>query len=287
MSHSTNKNHHLLFISSALAFFLLSLLIAVGPAFVMDRSAKRFAEDRKMTPEEARGFKIYVRENCAVCHTQQVRPLEMDSEFGRPSLPSDYAGIRPLSTWVMTPNVLGTARIGPDLSNVGEHRQNEMWNYIHLYQPRAVVKESVMPAFTWLFSAVDKIDSADIVITIPEEFKPAGKAIVPTQEARDLIAYLGYLKQKSAESHKEKPMKMGTDKPGGKLISRIYNTKQIEAQHHNHESFTTHDFSNFEFVIISISILIVVLAFVFLIKTLFWVNEHHREHIKHKILDHK
>jgi len=283
----SNKNHHLLFISSFLAFFILSMLIAVGPAIVMDQGTKPLVGEQKMTTEQSRGFNIYVRENCAVCHTQQVRPLKMDSVFGRPSTPSDYAGIKPLSAWIMAPNVLGTARIGPDLANVGERRNNDMWNYLHLYEPRAVVKESIMPSFKWLFKAVEKVDSTDIVVTVPEQFKTQGRTIVATQEALDLVAYLNYLNQHPLKEHEPGQSTIKTEYSGAKIISGIYDIKNSNLDKQVSRDFQNHQITVFEYVIISISILVVLLAFVFLIKTLFWPGEKQESHIKHKVLKHE
>ena len=49
------------------------------------------------------------------------------------------------------PAVLGSERTGPDLSNVGARQASEVWQYLHLYNPRSVVEGSIMPAFPWLF----------------------------------------------------------------------------------------------------------------------------------------
>ena len=193
MSQSNKTNHHLIIIISTAIFIFLSLLIAVGPAYVMDRGTMDSDIKNAMTAKQRRGFEVYVRENCAVCHSQQVRPLSMDSVFGRASQPLDYADIRPISTWIMTPNVLGTARLGPDLANVGRLRSNDMWNYIHLYNPRIVVKESIMPSYSWLFDSTSELEEEHTIVTIPESYKTSGEYIIPTQEGDDLIAYLQYL----------------------------------------------------------------------------------------------
>jgi cytochrome c oxidase cbb3-type subunit 2 len=48
------------------------------------------------------------------------------------------------------PHFFGTRRIGPDLAREGLLR-NDDWHIAHLWDPRTVVKGSVMPAFPWLF----------------------------------------------------------------------------------------------------------------------------------------
>ena len=183
MNLNFNTNHKLLFISVFLGFFILSMLIAVGPASVMEYNIKPLLESDEMNPQQKRGFQVYIGENCAVCHTQQVRPLKMDDRFGRASVPNDFAAMKPSSAWMMTPNILGTARIGPDLSNVGERRGNEMWNYLHLYNPRSVVEESIMPSYHWLFDEVDEISEENIVVPVPKEYNRGDKTIVVGQDA--------------------------------------------------------------------------------------------------------
>ena len=83
-----------------------------------------------------RGRDIYVGEGCSYCHTQQVRPLARDRVFGRPSTAGDYA--------YDTPELLGTERNGPDLSNIGARQPSDVWQEIHLYEPRALVAGSIM-----------------------------------------------------------------------------------------------------------------------------------------------
>jgi cytochrome c oxidase cbb3-type subunit 2 len=99
-----------------------------------------------LTPLQAQGREVYVANGCSYCHTQQVRPLPQDKVFGRPSAPGDFA--------YQTPALLGSGRTGPDLTNIGERQPSAVWQFIHLYNPRAVVPESIMPAFEWMFQVV-------------------------------------------------------------------------------------------------------------------------------------
>ncbi|HXF35490.1 MAG TPA: cbb3-type cytochrome c oxidase subunit II [Candidatus Acidoferrales bacterium] len=134
-----------------------------------------------------RGRDVYVAEGCSYCHTQQVRPLAQDRVFGRPSTGGDYA--------YATPELLGSERNGPDLSNIGARQPSDVWQEIHLYQPRALVAGSIMPAYKWLFTLKDRADPADVVVSVPPAYAPAGKVVVATQGALDLVAYLKSLKQ--------------------------------------------------------------------------------------------
>ena len=53
----------------------------------------------------------------------------------------------------------GSLRAGPDLSNVGVRDPDLNWQLVHLYAPPAVVKNSAMPPFRFLFE-VRKIGDA-------------------------------------------------------------------------------------------------------------------------------
>jgi cytochrome c oxidase cbb3-type subunit 2 len=67
---------------------------------------------------QARGAAIYVRENCMACHTQQVRVVE--SEIGMIAQPGDIgAAVGPQRYRGQNPAVLGSRRVGPDLTHVG------------------------------------------------------------------------------------------------------------------------------------------------------------------------
>jgi cytochrome c oxidase cbb3-type subunit 2/cytochrome c oxidase cbb3-type subunit I/II len=66
------------------------------------------------------------------------------------------------------PQLWGTRRIGPDLSREFNLHPRD-WQLTHLYNPRLVVRDSVMPPYPWLFN---------------------GSANQPTQEGLDVLAYL-------------------------------------------------------------------------------------------------
>jgi cytochrome c oxidase cbb3-type subunit 2 len=140
-----------------------------------------------LTAQQERGRDLYVGEGCAYCHTQQVRPLKQDLVFGRPSIAGDYA--------YATPELLGSERNGPDLSNIGSRQPSAVWQYIHLYEPRSLVANSIMPAYPWLYQVKVHADSQDIVVVVPSGYAPAGQVVIATQQAQDLVAYLKSLKQ--------------------------------------------------------------------------------------------
>lgn len=194
-----HKEHKNLVLTSGLVFIALSIMIAVLPAFQM-QEVEPIPGQKPLTAQEQRGLRVYVSENCMACHTQQVRNIEMDKVWGdRPSIPSDYVYSKErLDIWRQSPSLLGSERTGPDLTTIGKRQPSEDWHLLHLYNPRAVVAESVMPSYPWLFRVKDStlIRPEDKVVAVPKEFfdRP-GKKIVATEDALWLVDYLKSLKQ--------------------------------------------------------------------------------------------
>ncbi len=182
---SLHDDHRALVGVAAFGFLWLSLLIAVLPAY---EAQKTPAIDRTaVTDDVARGRALYLKEGCAVCHTQFVRELAMDAPYGRGSVAGDFAA--------EDPPLLGTQRTGPDLANVGIRQPSETWNLIHLYNPRAVVPASVMPAYPWYFDTKVAPGPDDVVVPVPEAFKPQGTSVVASSDTIALVRYLQSLAQ--------------------------------------------------------------------------------------------
>lgn len=191
-----HKNHRLLFGTVLGLFAALSTIIAIGPALWVQANNETLPGSRPLTDQEARGLQVYLSEGCVYCHTQQVRPLAQDtSRYGRASAPGDYARLAPRDFWRQTPSVLGTERTGPDLSSIGDRQPSAVWHHIHLYQPRAVVAESMMPSFPWLYEVRDVAADDDVVVPVPAAHAPDEGVVVAGPRARALVAYLLALKQ--------------------------------------------------------------------------------------------
>jgi cytochrome c oxidase cbb3-type subunit 2 len=179
--------------ASFVIYALLAFVMGVIPGIVLS--------DTKPTPgisplsgPAARGRDVYVSEGCSYCHTQQVRPLAQDLVFGRPSVRGDYA--------YATPQLLGTERTGPDLTNIGSIQPSAVWNYIHLYEPRALVSASIMPAYPWFFTVKAHADQGDVTVPVPPGYAPANSVVVAGRDAIDLVVYLQSLKQPQLGSAK-------------------------------------------------------------------------------------
>jgi cytochrome c oxidase cbb3-type subunit 2 len=89
------------------------------------------------------------------------------------------------------PVQLGSIRVGPDLANVGL-RYDPNWQLVHLYAPKSESKTSTMPPYRYLFT-VQKIGatpSPDALQLPADAAPPAGEEVVPTEDAKNLAAYL-------------------------------------------------------------------------------------------------
>ncbi|CAM4093500.1 cytochrome c [Gillisia hiemivivida] len=194
-----HKDHKNLVLTAGAVFIALSIVVAILPAFQMQET-EPIPNEKPLTDNERKGLHVYVTENCMACHTQQVRNIAMDNVWGdRPSIPSDYFySKKRLDLWRQSPSVLGSERTGPDLTSIGERQPSEDWHLLHLYNPRAVVSESVMPSYPWLFEEVDSVSlqKDDKIVAVPKEFlnKP-GKKIIASEEALQLVDYLKSLQQ--------------------------------------------------------------------------------------------
>jgi cbb3-type cytochrome c oxidase subunit II len=175
-----------IFGTSASVYLALSVAMGVLPGVWLSQTPPGPGV-APLTKEQAAGRDVYVTEGCSYCHTQQVRPLSTDMVFGRPAAPGDFA--------YQTPELLGSERTGPDLTNIGVRQPSAVWQFLHLYQPRSVVPQSIMPAFPWLFRVVDKAPAGVAAVPLPKEFAPSHGVVVPTEKAEALLAYLVSLKQ--------------------------------------------------------------------------------------------
>ena len=184
-------NVRVLILSAAGIYAFLAIMMGVIPGTVLSKTPAGPGVV-PLDAAAARGREVYIGEGCSYCHTQQVRPLAQDHVWGRPSVGGDYA--------FSTPQLLGSERTGPDLSNIGARQPSDVWQSIHLYEPRALVHASIMPAYPWMFVAKDRASPGDVVVNVPPEYAPQGKVIVATREEQDLVAYLKSLKQSTIPS---------------------------------------------------------------------------------------
>jgi cytochrome c oxidase cbb3-type subunit II len=190
-------NHKKLFSTATLFFIGLTILVAIIPALNNQKNNALLPNAEPLSELGIKGKAVYIANGCVGCHTQQVRNVDMDKVWGeRPSIAADYAGIHRTDFWRNTATLMGTERTGPDLTNIGNRQPSIDWNLVHLYNPRIVVKESVMPAYPWMFSVKKEPSKADVIVSVPAEYLGGKQGkLVANKEALYLVAYLQSLKQ--------------------------------------------------------------------------------------------
>ena len=98
------------------------------------------------------GKEVYKKDNCIACHSQLIRPFKSETDrYGQYSLSGEYAYDRPF-LW-------GSKRTGPDLHRVGNYRTTD-WHENHMWDPKSVVPQSIMPAYKHQFSNIADIETA-------------------------------------------------------------------------------------------------------------------------------
>lgn len=134
-----------------LMIILIVLTISIGglvqivPLFFMHSTTEPVEGLEPYSALRLTGRDVYVREGCYLCHSQMIRPFRAETErYGHYSLAGEFVYDRPFQ-W-------GSKRTGPDLHRVGG-RYSDEWHREHLMDPRALVKESVMPGYPWLEDA--------------------------------------------------------------------------------------------------------------------------------------
>ena len=142
------KHHNKLEKNSIFMLILVILVVSIGgiveivPLFRKEVTIEPVSGVRPYTPLELVGYNIYIREGCYTCHSQQIRPLRDEVErYGHYSLAAESMYDHPFQ-W-------GSKRTGPDLARVGG-KYSDDWQVQHLVDPRSLVPESIMPAYSHL-----------------------------------------------------------------------------------------------------------------------------------------
>lgn len=142
------QKHQTIEKNSILLLVLIVVVVAIGgiveavPLFRIETTIEKVQGMRPYTPLELTGQNIYIRENCSVCHSQQIRPLRDEVErYGHYSLAAESMYDHPF-LW-------GSKRTGPDLARVGG-KYSDAWHVAHLVKPREMVPGSIMPTYAFL-----------------------------------------------------------------------------------------------------------------------------------------
>lgn len=137
------RNATLLLVLS-LVTVMIGGIVEIVPLFYVNNTIEKVEGMRPYSPLELAGRNIYIREGCYTCHSQMIRPFRDEVErYGHYSLAAESMYDHPFQ-W-------GSKRTGPDLARVGG-RYSDEWHVQHLINPRDVVPESIMPAYSFLAS---------------------------------------------------------------------------------------------------------------------------------------
>ena len=194
MFHWLEKNP---FLFSVGVFIVIAFagLVEILPDFA--NAARPIKGLKPYTVLELAGKEVYKKDNCIACHSQLIRPFKAETDrYGKYSLSGEYAYDRPF-LW-------GSKRTGPDLHRVGNYRTPD-WHANHMWDPKSVVPDSIMPAYKHQFKNVADMETAYAeAVTVKNVFNtPYGDEIQPGKEA-----YEKYLKQKALPEALEIAKKM-------------------------------------------------------------------------------
>ncbi len=137
----------------ALIAILVGSIIEIAPTLSVSKYVKTEKKVKPFTPLEMAGRDIYIKEGCYTCHSQMIRTIHAEElRYGQASTIEESMYDRPFQ-W-------GSKRTGPDLARLGKKYPN-LWHYMHMENPRAVIKESIMPAYPWLIKSKIDFDSLE------------------------------------------------------------------------------------------------------------------------------
>src|SRR3954453_11998222 len=166
-------------VGGLLAFFTVVAVVVWLPIHTFDPPASK--DWAPLSSQAKSGRNTFASNNCFVCHSGYSRPQDVREAlyflYPKVSQPGDFYGSD------QSPNLLGTERTGPDLSQESGWHPDD-WQRAHFYDPRFMDPKSLMPDMKSLFS--DK--QVDELVTFVEE--RSGKS--------GLLRYAGQLYAKHA-----------------------------------------------------------------------------------------
>jgi cbb3-type cytochrome oxidase cytochrome c subunit len=130
-----------------LVFLAVVFMVVWLPTHTFDPPA---SDDWAPLNEQAvKGRAVFAENNCFVCHSGYSRPQDVRQAlyflYPKVSQPGDFYGSD------QSPNLLGTERTGPDLSQESGWHPDD-WQSAHFYDARYVDPRSLMPPMKSLFS---------------------------------------------------------------------------------------------------------------------------------------
>jgi len=190
-SHEKVETNNFLMIVLILLVVAVGGLVEIVPLFFQKTTTQPLEGVKPYTALQLAGRDIYQREGCYNCHSQMIRPFRAETmRYGHFSVAGEFVYDHPFQ-W-------GSKRTGPDLHRVGGKYSDE-WHRIHLNNPRDVVPESNMPAYSWLTKSAADADTISAhmralrTVGVPytdDEIAKAPAELKDKSEQDALIAYL-------------------------------------------------------------------------------------------------
>jgi cytochrome c oxidase cbb3-type subunit 2 len=194
---ATGFSHEKIETNNFLMIILILLVIAMGglveivPLFFQKSTTAPIEGVKPYGALQLAGRDIYLREGCYNCHSQMIRPFRAETlRYGHYSVAGEFVYDHPFQ-W-------GSKRTGPDLHRVGGKYTDE-WHRIHLNNPRDVVPESNMPAYSWLEKK--RVDPADMAprmkalrsVGVPYTDAEIAQAAAEVKDKTEMDALVAYL----------------------------------------------------------------------------------------------
>jgi cytochrome c oxidase cbb3-type subunit II len=130
-----------------LAFFTVVAIVVWLPIHTFDVTPS--ADWAPLSKQAVAGRNLFAQNGCYVCHSGYSRPQDVRYQlyflYPKVSQPGDFYGSD------QSPNLLGTERTGPDLSQESGWHPDD-WQRAHFYDPRYMDPLSLMPSMKSLFS---------------------------------------------------------------------------------------------------------------------------------------
>jgi cytochrome c oxidase cbb3-type subunit 2 len=132
-------------VGSMFAFITVVVMVVVLPTTTFEPEPSD--NWRPLTELEQQGRDVFLANGCLYCHSGFNRPQDVLADqyyvYARAAEPGDYTGPDE------SPNLFGTQRTGPDLSQAGGYHPDD-WHIAHYTNARYTTPLSVMPRFDYL-----------------------------------------------------------------------------------------------------------------------------------------
>ncbi len=191
LSHEKIETNNFLMIVLILLVLLVGGMVEIVPLFFQKSTTEPIKGIEPYTALQLAGRDIYVREGCYNCHSQMIRPFRAETlRYGHYSVAGESVYDHPFQ-W-------GSKRTGPDLARVGG-RYSDEWHRVHLNNPRDLVPESNMPAYSWLEK--DAVDAASMpthmkalrIVGVPYTDEQIAKSAAELKGKTEMDAVIAYL----------------------------------------------------------------------------------------------